>query len=51
MTIGIYLLRFNGTHKVYVGQSINIEKRYTDHLYVLKRGLGTYKMHANHFLN
>lgn len=32
MTIGIYLLSFNGTHKVYIGQSrISIEKRYTHH--------------------
>lgn len=32
MTCGIYLLKFSGTHKVYVGKSTNIEKRYQTHL-------------------
>jgi group I intron endonuclease len=32
ITIGIYCLRFEGTDRVYVGQSINIEKRYKQHL-------------------
>lgn len=36
MTIGIYLLRFTGTDKVYVGQSVNIEKRFKQHLNSLK---------------
>jgi hypothetical protein len=31
MTCGIYLLKFEGTDKVYVGQSINIEQRYAIH--------------------
>lgn len=31
MTIGIYCLTFSGTNKVYIGQSINIEKRYMQH--------------------
>lgn len=31
MTIGIYKLVFNNTSKVYIGQSINIEKRFIDH--------------------
>jgi len=32
MTIGIYSLNFKDTDKVYIGQSINIELRYTQHL-------------------
>lgn len=32
MTIGIYKLFFNGLDKVYIGQSINIERRYRAHL-------------------
>lgn len=32
MSKGIYLLRFNGTDKVYIGQSRNIEKRFIEHL-------------------
>lgn len=32
MTIGIYRLCFNGTDQCYVGQSVNIEKRYKQHL-------------------
>lgn len=31
MTIGIYMLRFTNTTKVYIGQSVNIEKRYLQH--------------------
>lgn len=36
MTIGIYLLTFPGTSKVYIGQSVNIENRIPQHLYRLK---------------
>lgn len=32
MSRGVYLLRFSGTDKVYVGQSRNIEKRFVEHL-------------------
>ena len=32
MTCGIYMLVFEGTDKVYIGQSVNIEKRYKQHL-------------------
>lgn len=32
MTVGIYKLAFKGTDKVYIGQSINIEKRFREHL-------------------
>lgn len=35
MTVGIYCLRFIGTNKVYIGQSINIERRFTDHIRLL----------------
>lgn len=31
MTSGIYLLNFDGTHKVYIGQSNDIEYRYIQH--------------------
>ena len=44
MTCGIYILKFNGTDKVYVGQSENIEYRYKKHLQRLKRGDHNYKM-------
>lgn len=32
MTCGIYLLIFKGTDEVYIGKSINIEKRFGEHL-------------------
>lgn len=32
MTIGIYCLKFNGTDKVYIGQSVNIERRFKQHI-------------------
>jgi group I intron endonuclease len=38
MTCGIYMLQFKGTNKVYIGQSINIEKRYREHLTRPKTG-------------
>ena len=44
MTCGIYVLKFKGTNKVYVGQSENIEYRYKKHLQMLKRGDHNYKM-------
>lgn len=44
MTCGIYILKFIGTDKVYVGQSENIEYRYKKHLQRLKRGDHNYKM-------
>lgn len=31
MTTGIYCLEFSGTDKVYIGQSVNIEKRFIQH--------------------
>ena len=44
MTNGIYLLRFSGTQKVYVGQSLNIEERYIKHLYRLKNNKANHKL-------
>jgi predicted GIY-YIG superfamily endonuclease len=38
MTIGIYILKFEGTNKVYIGQSVNIEGRYISHKTSLKCG-------------
>lgn len=36
---GIYILKFKGTHKVYVGQSTDIHKRYKEHKYKLNKGI------------
>lgn len=45
MTIGIYLLGFTGTHKVYIGQSRNsIEKRFTTHIRELRNRTHSKKM-------
>lgn len=44
MTCGIYLLQFNGTDKVYVGKSFNIESRYSSHLYTLRKGAAAKKL-------
>lgn len=44
MTCGIYLLTFVGTDKVYVGQSINIEKRLIAHTSLAKRGIHAHKL-------
>lgn len=44
MTIGIYCLRFEGTDKVYIGQSVNIERRFTDHLRLLRNSRASLKL-------
>lgn len=44
MTIGVYCLRFKGTNKVYIGQSIDIEKRYNSHLNTLRSNFGAIKL-------
>lgn len=44
MTCGIYLLSFKDLNKPYIGQSNNIESRYSGHLYKLKNGLGARKV-------
>lgn len=46
MTIGIYLLKFTGTDKVYIGQSLRIEERFTKHKYRLKNNLANSKLLA-----
>ena len=44
MTIGIYKLKFSGTDKFYIGQSVNIEKRFTGHIYNLKNSKSNAKL-------
>lgn len=44
MTCGIYRLIFNNTEKCYIGQSINIEYRYTQHLYKLNNNTSSKKL-------
>lgn len=44
MTMGIYLLNFKGTDKVYVGQSVNIENRFIAHKKLLRAGKSNYKL-------
>lgn len=44
MSCGIYILEFNNTSKVYVGQQKNIEKRYTGHLWLLEKGCHSKKL-------
>lgn len=36
MTSGIYKIHFDNMHEVYIGQSINIERRWKDHLRTLR---------------
>lgn len=44
MTCGIYKLYFEGTYKVYIGQSEHIEYRYTNHIKTLKQGKAPKKL-------
>ena len=44
MTTGIYLLEFKGTSAVYVGQAVNIEKRFREHLLSFRKGTANYKL-------
>ena len=46
MTCGVYSLNFLNTNKVYIGQSICIEKRYIQHLNNLKNGNSNHKLLA-----
>jgi hypothetical protein len=46
MTCGIYSLNFKGTEKVYIGQSVCIEKRYPQHLLTLRTGTANTKLLA-----
>lgn len=44
MTIGIYRLCFEGTYQCYIGQSINIENRYKQHLRSFSNGSAVKKL-------
>src|SRR5665648_95087 len=44
MTCRIYILRFKGTDQVYIGQSNNIEKRTTAHIYKMHSGTASIKL-------
>jgi hypothetical protein len=44
MTCGIYILRFNGTDKVYIGQGLDIEDRYKSHIRYLRAGTASVKI-------
>ncbi len=44
MTIGIYRLDFNGTNKVYIGQSVNLETRLTRHIIRVNNGTASAKL-------
>lgn len=44
MTSGIYKLNFTGTDKAYIGQSVNIERRYKEHICNLKHGRANNKL-------
>ena len=44
MTIGIYRLIFNNTDKCYIGQSVDIERRYLAHINTLRKGCASYKL-------
>jgi group I intron endonuclease len=46
MTCGIYKLNFNNTKKVYIGQSIDIETRFSKHKSALNRGVAAPKLQA-----
>lgn len=41
MTIGIYSLYWEEQDLIYIGQSQNIERRFTEHLYKLKNNTHT----------
>jgi hypothetical protein len=44
MTTGIYILRFNNTEKVYIGQSLDIEDRFIKHKSAFNRGVAAPKL-------
>ncbi len=46
MTSGIYKLNFTGTAGVYIGQSIQIEKRYTAHQRAMRLGTSAKKLQS-----
>lgn len=50
MTCGIYKLSFKDTNQCYIGQSVNIEYRYTQHLYKLKNSTSSKKLQEAYHL-
>lgn len=44
MTIGIYRLKFKNTDKCYIGQSIQIETRYKQHINSMRKGIANPKL-------
>lgn len=42
----IYMLSFKGTSKVYIGQSININKRFTAHKWRMEKGISSNRLQA-----
>lgn len=44
MTIGIYLMRFKGTNSVYIGQSVNMESRFMEHLNDMRKSTCSSKL-------
>lgn len=44
MTCGIYILNFDNTNKVYIGQSVCIEKRYSQHLLSFRNNTASPKL-------
>lgn len=44
MSCGIYKLNFEGTDKVYIGQSLCIEERFKGHKSKMRRGLASKKL-------
>lgn len=50
MTIGIYKLEFEGTSYVYIGQSKNIEVRYSNHISNMMDNTANFKLQAAYIL-
>lgn len=44
MTVGIYKLNFTGTAKHYIGQSSNIERRFSEHIRDMQQGISAKKL-------
>ena len=44
MTCGIYMLHFNNTNMVYIGQGTNVEVRYSTHISKMRRGVSAKKL-------
>ena len=46
MTVGIYKLAFSGTDKVYIGQSVYIERRFKEHLNSMRQDKSKQKLQS-----